>query len=730
MFSIGTGANASSGGLAATTLADLLSQGVPPLERTSDCTPSSNSQSISTGSPSSKVAVRKGRKVALRGEWRVHDACLRHDARLCPPTTVPDPSQHEATSLYMLRANSLSHVMFGNEATLQENFNLVLQDLLGLINVRDVVHGVAEKSSVHNHQEVIPDVTFFDRLTGQPVLFFEFKVPATARGTHAHSKPDVAAQLHLQCERQYFLGIEHPCVVLLDGATMSVAWRQCDNDHFQSLVGASTKKKRQNWPESFRDTLRIRQGDRRVPNFTPARKQRKDPQQVTPPKRNDGLPTPTYGTSAPMTAAATHSVPTDTSVLSYHDARGAHKAGVAIEVVMHRTLVHRVTTITGDGHGRAGPATIATGGGRSPRATGGQRSATTTPGGGGGGGGGQATTEGLARVVEGESDQQRVLNTCSLLELALATGAHRCLRNKINIGAPSDLFVECYRPSSSEPRYQHWPAVNATYGMPGQCKNFARLRYLGEGADGEVGLYSTVPSGEPLSCRVFVAKSYKYRTPRPVQQGEWAKWDVERTRYMRDQAEHELALAHRLYCSTDRLFPPEFFAVKVIKGQPMFCQPYFEPIPLEERAAALEQLPDLLKRFTAQGLGYSFKDNEVHWRHFLKYMDGDVAKYVLVDFCRLDTLQEIIDGLPDRRLRYVDRSTLSPRDLEEYYIDLHCETLRQRMQQAARPANLDSVADGVRHLDFGSGGGGSGGGSGGAVGGSGGAVGGSDDATK
>ena len=696
------------------TLADLLSQGVPPLERTSDCTPSSNSQSISTGSPSSKAAVRKGHKVALRGEWLVHDACLS------PPTTVRDPSQHEATSLGMLRANSLEHMMFGNEATLQEEFKLVLRDLLGLINVRDVVHGVAEKTSVHNHQAVIPDMMFYDRRTGQPVLFFEFKVPATARGTHAHSKPDVAAQLRLQCDRQYFLGIEHPCVVLLDGATMSVAWRPRDDDHFQSLVGATSSVKRQNWPESFRDTLRNRQGDRRVPNYTPARKQRKDPGQVTPPRRNDGLPTPNYGPSAPMPAAATHSVPTDTSVLSHHDARDARGAGVDIGVVMHRTLVHRVTTITGDGHGRAAPATVATGGGRRPRATGGQRSATATPGGGGGGGGGQATTEGLARVVEGESDQQRVLNTCSLLELALATGTHRCLRNKINIGAPSDLFVECYRPSSSEPRYQHWPAVNATYGMPGQCKNFARLRYLGEGADGEVGLYSTVPSGEPLSCRVFVAKSYKYRTPRPAQQGEWADWEAARTEHMCAQAEHELELAHSLYCSgTDPLFPPEFFAVNVIKGQPMFCQPYFEPIPLEERVAALEQLPDLLKRFTAQGLGYSFKDNEVHWRHFLKYMDGDVAKYVLVDFCRLDTLQEIIDGLPDRRLRYVDRSTLSARDLEEYYIDLHCETLRQRMQQAVRPANLDIVADGVRRLDFGSGGGGSGG-----------AVGGCDDATK
>ena len=704
-------------------LADLLCQGVPPLERTSDCTPSSNSQSISTGSPSSKAAVRKGHKVALRGEWRVHDACLS------PPTTVPDPSRHEATSLGMLRADSLAHVMFGNEATLQENFNPVLRDLLGLINVRDVVHGVSEKSSVHNHQEVIPDMVFFDRRTGQPVLFFEFKVPATARGTHAHSKPDVAAQLRLQCDRQYFLGIEHPCVVLLDGATMSVAWRPRDDDHFQRLVGAASSVKRENWPESFRDTLHIRQGDRRVSNYTPARKQRKDPRQVTPPQRNDGLPTPTYGPSAPMPAAATHSVPTATSVLSYHDARDAHEAGVAIEVVMHRTLVHRVTTITGaavtgatitgDGHGRAAPATIATGGGRRPRATGGQRSATTTPGSGGGGGGGQTTTEGLARVVEGKGNQQRVLNTCSLLELALATGAHRCLRNKINIGASSDLFGECYRPSSSEPRYQHWSAVNATYGMPGQCKNFARLRYLGEGADGEVGLYSTVPSGEPLSCRVFVAKSYKYRTPRPAQQGEWADWEAQRTEHMRLQAATELELAHSLYCcGTDPLFPPEFFAVKVIKGQPMFCQPYFEPIPLQEREAALEQLPDLLKRFTAQGLGYSFKDNEVHWRHFLKYMDGDVAKYVLVDFCRLDELQKIIDGL-DGRLRRVGRSALSDRCLEQHYIDLHCDTLRQRMQQAAQSANLDSVADGVRQLDVGSGGGGSGG-----------AVGGSDDATK
>jgi hypothetical protein len=218
---------------------------------------------------------------------------------------------------------------------------------------------------------------------------------------------------------------------------------------------------------------------------------------------------------------------------------------------------------------------------------------------------------------------------------------------------------------------------------------------------------------------VFVAKSYKYRVPRPEQQDKWEEWKVERTLHMRHQAEHELKLARELYCGKDPLFPPEFFAVKEIKGQYMFCQPYFEPIPLQEREAALKCLPDLLKRFTAQGLGYSFKDNEVHWRHFLKYMGGDVAKYILVDFCRLDKLRAIIDGLPDGRLRHVDRSTLSDVELERHYIELHCATFRQRMKEAVLSANLDSVVDGVRHLDFGSGGGGRSG-----------AVGGSDDATK
>ena len=702
LFSIDTEATASSDGVDTTTLADLLSQGVPLLERTSSCTPSSHSQSISAASPSSKSAVRKGKKVALRGEWRVHNACLSL------PTTVTAPSQHRAVSLYTLRANSQAHLMFGNEASLQEKFNTVVQDLVGLINVRDVVNGVAEYGSVHNHQEIIPDLTFVDRRTGQPVLFFEFKVPATARGTHAHSKPNVAAQLRLQCDRQYFLGIEHPCVVLLDGATMSVAWRPCDDGYFQSLVGATSSDKRENWPESFRDTLRRRQGDRRVRNFTPTTTQRKDPQQVTPPRRNDGLPTPIYGTGATATPAATHLAPTDAAVLSYRDAREAHEAGVAIDVVMHRTLVHRVTTITGDGHGRAAPAATATGGGQRPGSMGGQRS--TTPGSGGGGKGGQTTTEDLARVVEGESNQQRVLNACSLLELALATGARRCLRNEINVGTLSDLFVECYRPTSSEPTYQHWPAVNATYGMPGQCKNFARLRYLGEGADGEVGLYCTVPSGEPRSCRVFVAKSYKYHAPRPLQQEGWAEWEKARTEHMEFQAEHELTQARSLYCGDkDPLFPSDFFDVKVIKGQPMFCQPYFEPIPKEEREAALKQLPELLKRFTTRNLGYSFKDNEVHWRHFLKYMDGEVAKYILVDFCRLAKLQAIIDGLPEYRLRGVDRSALSAENLEQRYISLHCETLRRRMQQAAAPAtNVDGITDAVRHLDVDSFGGGGG----------------------
>ena len=700
LFFINTGANASSGGLSVLTLEDLLSRGVPPLERTSDCTPSSNSQSISTGSPSSKAAVRKGEKVALRGKWRVNNAVLSL------PAIVPHPSQHDAASLVNLRANGVTHVMFGNEATLQGNFSSVLTDLLGLINVRDVVNKVSEKSSVCNHQEVIPDVVFFDRRTGQPVLFFEFKVPAMGRGTHAHSKPDVAAQLRLQCDRQYFLGIEHPCVVLLDGAMMSVAWRPCDDEYFRDLVGAKSSAKRNHWPNSFCSTLRLRQPNDGVPNFTPPRKQRKDPQQVTPPRHNEGLPTPIYGTAATTTAAATHSVPTETSVLSYRNARAAHEAGVAIEAVMHRTRAHRVTTIattTGDGHSR--------GGGRRPQVT-------SAPGDGGGGAGGQTTTEGLATVVDGDSNRQRVLNACSLLELALATGTQRCLRNKINVGTPSNLFVEYYSPTSSEPRYQHWPAVNAAYGMPGQCTNFARLRYLGEGADGEVGLYSTVPSGRPLSCRVFVAKSYKYPIARPGQQSMRAEWQSARTDFMRTQAEHERALAHRLYCDgPDALFPPEFFAVKVIKGQHMFCQPYFEPIPPAEREAAVTQLPHLLERFTAQGLGYSFKDNEVHWRHFLKYKDGDVAKYILVDFCRLERLRTIIDGLPEDLLGPADRSALSDDGLAKLYIRLHCGTLRQRM--AAASTDLDSVADRFGRLDVGSGSGGSGD-----------AVRGSDDATK
>ena len=568
--------------------------------------------------------------------------------------------------------------MFGNEAGLQEKFSTVVQDLVGLINVRDVVNSVAEYGSVHNHQEIIPDLTFVDRRTGQPVLFFEFKVPATARGTHAHSKPNVAARSCACNATDSTFGHRAPVVVLLDGATMSVAWRPCDDGYFQSLVGATSSDKRQNWPESFRDTLRRRQGDRRVHDFTLARTQRKDPQQVTPPRRNDGLPTPIFGTSATMTPAATHLAPTDAAELSYSDAREAHEAGVAIDVVMHRTLVHRVTTVTGDGHGRAAPAATATGGGQRLGSKGGQRS--TTAGSGGGGAGGQTTAEGLARVVEGGSNRQRVLNACSLLELALATGARRCLRNEINVGTLSDLFVECCHPTSSEPTYQHWSAVNATYGMPGQCKNFARLRYRGEGADGEVGLYCTVPSGEPRSCRVFVAKSYKYHTPSPREQEGWAEWEKAWTKHMEFQAENELTLARSLYCGdTDPVFPSDFFDVKIIKGQPMFCQPFFEAIPQEEREAALKQLPELLKRFTTRDLGYSFQDNEVHWRHFLKYMDGEVAKYILVDFCRLANLQAIIDWLPENRLRGVDRSTLSADDLEQCYISLHCDTLRRRM---------------------------------------------------
>eukprot|EP00750_Incisomonas_marina_P019155 INCI3237.2.p4 GENE.INCI3237.2~~INCI3237.2.p4 ORF type:complete len:138 (+),score=31.11 INCI3237.2:1245-1658(+) len=121
----------------------------------------------------------------------------------------------------------------------------------------------------------------------------------------------------------------------------------------------------------------------------------------------------------------------------------------------------------------------------------------------------------------------------------------------------------------------------------------------------------------------------------------------------------------------------------------MFRQPYFEPSPKEEREAALNQLPELLKRFTTRDLGYSFKANEVHWRRFPKYMDDEVAKYILVDFCRLTNLKAIIGRLPANRLSGVDNSTMLAEDLEQLHISLHCDTLRQRMQQVARFANLD-----------------------------------------
>lgn len=331
-----TGPTASAGGLTTLTLKDLLRKGVPPLCRKSRCTPSSGKQSVSTGSPSSNAAVRAGEEIRLEGEWRVHAVDLQ------PPTVAGDVAQRRTSSWNTLEDNSKRSLGFENEASLQEEFKPVLQDLLGIINVRDVVDDTPQHSSVHNYQEVIPDVTFFDRRTGLPVLHIEYKVPATDRGTHAHSKPDVAAQLRLQCDRQYFLGIEHPCVVLLDGATMSVAWREGDdNKHFQNLIGATSTVKRNNWLESFRHTLWLRPGERRVADMTPTRKQRKDPKQVTPPRQNYDLCTPVYadspvaaaGTSKPGASAQAPPPPPPMGAggpLTHLHARMAQEAGAAI----------------------------------------------------------------------------------------------------------------------------------------------------------------------------------------------------------------------------------------------------------------------------------------------------------------------------------------------------------------------------------------------------------------
>ena len=128
-------------------------------------------------------------------------------------------------------------------------------------------------------------------------------------------------------------------------------------------------------------------------------------------------------------------------------------------------------------------------------------------------------------------------------------------------------------------------------------------------------------------------------------------------------AEAECTIARSIYCNSEsRMFSKKAFCVKMVDRRPTFCMPYFEPIPLHQHEEALKALPALLKRLADQGMVYSFAGNEVHWRHFLRYVRDGVTLYVLVDFSRLVGLLE------------------SERDT---YVQRHVQTLRSRMEEAA-----------------------------------------------
>ena len=177
---------------------------------------------------------------------------------------------------------------------------------------------------------------------------------------------------------------------------------------------------------------------------------------------------------------------------------------------------------------------------------------------------------------------------------------------------------------------------------------------MGEGVDGKVGLFTTFPSKSRV-CRLFAAKSYKiqelHADPRKLVEAREKK------------ANDEMEKARNLYCrGPDALFPENAFQVKTISGQPMFCQPYFQPIPPSQRKAALAALPALLAHFVRCGLRYDPQDNEVHWRHFLMYrQEGETSfRFVLVDFCRLVPLKK--------------------EDADDY-VAYHIRTLRHRMTQ-------------------------------------------------
>ena len=80
-------------------------------------------------------------------------------------------------------------------------------------------------------------------------------------------------------------------------------------------------------------------------------------------------------------------------------------------------------------------------------------------------------------------------------------------------------------------------------------------------------------------------------------------------------------------------------SVRVVQvfGRPALVLPYFEQVPVGERAAALEPVRALL-RDTFHQRGY--RHAEVKWRHVARYVDDGSWVYVMLDLGLMNTAPE------------------------------------------------------------------------------------------
>jgi hypothetical protein len=510
-----------------------------------------------------------------------------------------------------------------NEANISKLINGCYSDMADLLQLGDDTE-IVEAMTVDTLFKSVPDVSIFSKSLGMALARGENKNFPLGKHAPCFALDDIAVQCHRYCDQDSFTGVQHPCCLLSDGEVVLLTWRACDDEHWNNLIGAESETRRDHWPRAFARAMNDQQGKRRLMESTPAKtKATTEHDDVPSPERGHiDLATPAYDTDARGDDESDQDGDADTQ-LRDESVGGDVIVGTAEQLAtdgakctMHRTVAYAMANIDVQGRDekRRDVVTVVH-----------DFSAI------------DATA--IANVIVKAQDvRTRVLKVCSLVELSLASGAERVLPNNVN-GKVCNLFAEVYTHGNPTPRFMYWRDVTPNYAPPGQCRNFARLRYLDKGSDGTVSLFSTCPD-VGSRCRVFVAKQYRYRVPMPMRNAtdadEEKTWRATKLQYELTNAQRECEYAHKIYCTGENpLFPKSMFAVKTIGITPMLCMPYFEAIPANDRSDALQHLRTALARLVRVGLAYSKDDNEWHWRHYLRCKIDGTYKYVLIDFGRL-----------------------------------------------------------------------------------------------